>query len=281
MAMEQTLILIQCKDEVGLVSSVSQVVSQHEMNIITMREFVDETQQLFFARFVCTGLKHDVTAIRQRLEEVLPKDAMVKVHPPSDKKVAVLVTKEAHCLGDILVRHFFHTLGAEVACVLGNYDVLRSFTEKFDIPFHFVNHEGKSRDDFEKEIHRVLLTYAPDYVLLAKFMRILSPTFIKHYPGRIINIHHSFLPAFIGANPYKQAFVRGVKLIGATAHFVTDDLDEGPIIAQDIRSVNHTYKAEDMRRAGKEIEKSVLAKAISLVLEDRVFMTGNKTVVFE
>ncbi|WP_028295770.1 formyltetrahydrofolate deformylase [Olivibacter sitiensis] len=279
--MEQTLILIQCRDEVGLVSSVSQVVARHGMNIITMREFVDETQSLFFARFVCTGLKHEADLIKNRLEEVLPKEALVKVHPPSTKKLAIMVTKEPHCLGDILVRHFFHTLGADVVCVLGNYEVLRSFTEKFGIPFHFVDHVGKNKEDFEKEIHRILLTYEPDYVVLAKFMRVLSPVFIKHYPGRIINIHHSFLPAFVGANPYKQAFVRGVKLIGATAHFVTDDLDEGPIIAQDIRPVNHTYKAEDMRRAGKEIEKSVLIKAISLILEDRVFMTGNKTVVFE
>jgi len=117
--------------------------------------------------------------------------------------------------------------------------------------------------------------------VLAKFMRILSPTFVAHYRGRIINIHHSFLPAFIGANPYQQAYTRGVKLIGATAHFVTDDLDEGPIIAQDIKPVNHTYTAEDMRKAGKEIEKSVLSKALALVVEDRVFVTGNKTVVFE
>lgn len=279
--MEQTLILIQCKDEVGLVSSIAHVVARHGMNIVTMREFVDETQQSFFSRVVCTGLKHDAAFICQRLQEVLPAAATVKVHPPSTKKIAILVTKEPHCLGDILVRYFFGTLGAQVACVVGNYDVLRSFTEKFDIPFHFVDHKDKSKDDFEKALHRILLTYEPDYVVLAKFMRILSPIFTRHYPGRIINIHHSFLPAFIGANPYKQAYVRGVKLIGATAHFVTDDLDEGPIIAQDIRTVNHTFRAEDMRRAGREIEKSVLTKAITLILEERVFITGNKTVVFD
>src|SRR5690606_33628427 len=127
----------------------------------------------------------------------------------------------------------------------------------------------------------VLQSYQPDYLVLAKFMRILSPDFVARYPGRVINIHHSFLPAFIGANPYKQAYVRGVKLIGATAHFVTNDLDEGPIIAQDIRTINHSYTVKDMVRAGKEVEKSVLSKALALVIEDRVIITGNKTVVFE
>ncbi|GAA4784320.1 formyltetrahydrofolate deformylase [Olivibacter ginsenosidimutans] len=279
--MEQTLILIHCTDSVGLVSSIAHVLAAHQLNIITMREYVDEATKRFFARIICTGKSILPDEVRTELEGVLPKGAQVTVNPKEQKKLAILVTKEPHCLGDTLVRFFFHTLGAEVCCVIGNYDNLREFTERFNVPFHYISHEGKTKDDFEKELHRTVYHYHPDYVVLAKFMRILSPTFVAHYRGRIINIHHSFLPAFIGANPYQQAYTRGVKLIGATAHFVTDDLDEGPIIAQDIKPVNHTYTAEDMRKAGKEIEKAVLSKALALVIEDRVFVTGNKTVVFD
>jgi formyltetrahydrofolate deformylase len=137
------------------------------------------------------------------------------------------------------------------------------------------------KEAFEQQLLDILLRHQPDYIVLAKFMRILSPAFIQAFPARIINIHHSFLPAFVGANPYRQAFERGVKLIGATAHFVTDQLDEGPIIAQQIIPVNHSYTAADMMRAGKEIETSVLAKALRLVFDDRVLVYKNKTVVFE
>jgi len=277
----QTLILIQCRDAVGLVAQIANTVALHQLNIVTMREYVDEAANRFYVRIVCAGKADDNQLLADDLTNALPKHATVVVNPPQQKRLAVLVTKEHHCLGDIIVRHFFKTLGAEVSCVVGNYDDLKTFTERFDIPFHHVDHEGKSKADFEDEIAQVLEPYRPDYLVLAKFMRILSPDFVARYPGQIINIHHSFLPAFVGANPYKQAHARGVKLIGATAHFVTDDLDEGPIIAQDIRPVNHSHTVKDMVRAGKEIEKSVLSKAIRLVIEDRVIITGNRTVVFE
>lgn len=277
----QTLILIQCRDAVGLVARIANTVANHRLNIVTMREYVDEPANRFYVRVVCAGKAEDNAQLAGDLTSVLPAGATVTVNPPQQKRLAVLVTKEHHCLGDIIVRHFFSTLGAEVCCVIGNYDNLRAFTERFDIPFHHVSHEGKSKEAFETELVETLAPYQPDYLVLAKFMRILSPAFVAVYPGRIINIHHSFLPAFIGANPYKQAHNRGVKLIGATAHFVTNDLDEGPIIAQDIKPVNHSYTVKDMVRAGKEVEKSVLSKAIALVIENRVIITGNRTVVFE
>lgn len=277
----QTLILIQCRDAVGLVALIANVVAEHGLNIVTMREYVDETADRFYVRIVCAGKPEQPDQLTNELIDKLPYGASVVLNPPQMKKLAVLVTKEHHCLGDIIVRHFFNTLDAEVCCVVGNYDVLRSFTERFDIPFHHVSHEGKSKEAFEQELQEIVAPYDPDYLVLAKFMRILSPDFVAQFRGRMINIHHSFLPAFVGANPYKQAHGRGVKLIGATAHFVTEDLDEGPIIAQDIRPVNHSYTVKDMVRAGKEIEKAVLSKALSLVIEDRVIITGNKTVVFE
>ncbi|SEK32622.1 formyltetrahydrofolate deformylase [Parapedobacter koreensis] len=277
----QTLILIQCRDAVGLVALIANTVAGHRLNIVTMREYVDEAANRFYVRIVCAGKAKSSEQLAEDLTHALPEGAIVTVNPPQQKKLAVLVTKEHHCLGDIIIRHFFDTLGAEICCVVGNYDDLSTFTKRFNIPFHHVSHEGKSKEQFEAEIADTLELYQPDYVVLAKFMRVLSPEFVIRYPGRIINIHHSFLPAFIGANPYKQAHARGVKLIGATAHFVTNDLDEGPIIAQDIKPVNHSHTVKDMIRAGKEVEKSVLSKALALIIEDRVIITGNKTVVFE
>ena len=277
----QTLILIQCRDAVGLVGRIANTVAQHTLNIVTMREYVDEAAERFYVRIVCAGTAENNEQLTNDLISALPTGAIVTVNPPQQKRLAILVTKEHHCLSDIIVRHFFNTLGAEVCCVVGNYNELNPFTQRFNIPFHHVSHEEKSKSEFEAEITDVLESYHPDYLVLAKFMRILSPGFVDRYAGRIINIHHSFLPAFIGANPYKQAHERGVKLIGATAHYVTSDLDEGPIIAQDIRPVNHSYTVKDMVRAGKEIEMSVLSKALRLVIEDRVIITGNKTVVFE
>src|SRR5690606_27284089 len=229
----QTLILIQCHDAVGLVATISNTVANHGLNIVTMREYVDEVANRFYIRIVCAGQAEDNDRLTADLTQVLPEGPLVVVKPPQQKRLAILVTKEHHCLGDIVVRHFVNTLGAEVCCVIGNYNTLRGFTERFDIPFHWISHEEKSKAQFEHELIETIESYQPDYLVLAKFMRILSPDFVSRYPDQIINIHHSFLPAFIGANPYKQAHARGVKLIGATAHFVTDDLDEGPIIAQD------------------------------------------------
>lgn len=279
--MESSLILIQCTDKTGLVALIAQILASHNLNIDAMREFVDNGASLFFARIACSGVRPDDELLRAQLQEQLPGRATVVVNPPGPKKIAVLVTKEYHCLGDILVRHFFKTPEAEVCCVVGNHDRLRSFTERFSIPFHYVSHEDRSKEVFETEMLDILGTYQPDYLVLAKFMRILSPRFLAQYPDRVINIHHSFLPAFAGARPYRQAFKRGVKLIGATAHFVTNDLDEGPIITQQSIKIDHTYSEDQMVEAGKEVEKAVLNRALGLILRDQVFVSGNKTIVFE
>lgn len=277
----QTLILIQCQDAVGLVASVAQVIAKHHLNIVTMREFVDEENRKFFVRVVCSGVPAEASLLQQDLEINLPAGAQVSINPAREKKIVILVTKEHHCLADILVRHFFMTLNASVQAVIGNYEVLKEFTEKFDIPYHYVSHENKSREAFEQELAETIMPYQADYIVLAKFMRILSPTFVAKFENKLINIHHSFLPAFIGANPYRQAYKRGVKIIGATAHYVTNDLDEGPIIVQRTKSINHSYDVPDLVTAGKEIEKAVLSQAIQLLTEDRVMLQGNKTIVFE
>lgn len=245
-----------------------------------MREHVDVANNEFFTRLQLSG-EGDAAAITAELQQALPAGAIVQVSSQPQKRIVLLVTKEYHCLGDMLLRHHFNTLGATIACVIGNHALLGDICARFDVPFHHVPHEDLGKEAFENNLLQQLQQYTFDYIVLAKFMRILSPGFIARYPLRIINIHHSFLPAFIGASPYKQAHERGVKLIGATAHYVTSDLDEGPIIAQQIIPVNHTFTAKDMVHAGREIETAVLAKALSLVLSDRVFVFRNKTVVFE
>ncbi|MBO9593469.1 MAG: formyltetrahydrofolate deformylase [Niabella sp.] len=275
------IILIQCTDQVGLVAGISKVMADADLNIISMREYVNVEANRFYLRLEIMAGTINAAHVEGALLKVLPPGCSIFIHTAVKKKVAVLVTKEYHCLGDILLRNYFNTLGASVECVIGNHETLRSLTDKFDIPFHYVDHRDRTKEAFEEAVSDILSNYRFDYIILAKFMRILSSRFVAAYPHRIINIHHSFLPAFVGASPYRQAHERGVKLIGATAHFVTDVLDEGPIIAQQIIPVNHAHSVTDMVTLGKEIEESVLAKALQLVLQDRVIVDGNKTVVFE
>ena len=277
----QTLILIQCRDAIGLVAHVSSIITKHQLNITTMREYVDDVNQQFFLRVVCNGISPDIGKLEKDLQEHLPTNATVRINPPHQKKLVILVTKEYHCLADILVRHFFKSLNASVLAIIGNYDRLQGFAEKFDIPFHLVSHENKTKEQFETELIQAISPYETDYIILAKFMRILSPSFVAKFENKLINIHHSFLPAFIGANPYRQAHTRGVKIIGATAHFVTNNLDEGPIIVQQTKRINHSYEVARLITAGQEIEKAVLSEAIQLLTEDKVMLHGNKTVVFE
>lgn len=274
------VILIQCKDQVGLVAAISAVMAKNEMNIVSMREHVDTGDNRFFARLVVIG-HYEQIPLAKALRDILPIDAVIKVNPQPEKKVVVLVTKDYHCLSDILVRNHFKTLGATVQAVIGNHEDLKEICDRFNVPFHHVSHEQNEKSFFESIIKDLVKTYLPDYMVLAKFMRILSASFVEQFAEQIINIHHSFLPAFVGASPYRQAYERGVKLIGATAHFVTNQLDEGPIIAQQIIPVNHSFTSADMVRSGKEIETAVLARALQLVFEDRVLIHKNKTIVFE
>lgn len=279
--MESVLILIQCPDKMGLVSQIARIIVSQRLNVDSMHEFVDVGESLFFARFECSGVAPDSILLHHELVGELPEQAVIIVNPASPKKIAVFVTKEYHCLGDILVRNFFQAREAQVCCVLGNHADLKSFTEGFSIPFHHVPGKSRSKEDFEREVLEIVEGYEPDYLVLAKFMQVLSNNFVARYPNRIINIHHSFLPAFAGARPYHQAFERGVKLIGATAHFVTEHLDDGPIISQQSITIDHTYTVDEMVKAGQEVEKTVLNKAIRLVCRDQVFVSGNKTIVFE
>jgi len=276
---QRARVLIDCEDAKGLVYKISKVFYERDLNIDSNREFVDKEQGKFFMRTVVTG-SFDVVELEKALKEITPKNACLKVIVPKRKKIVILATKESHALGDILIRHEAGELNADIEAVIGNHNVLERLVRRFDIPFFHVSAKDVSREEHEEQVMKLINEQEFDYIVLAKYMRILTSNFVSSYPQKIINIHHSFLPAFIGANPYKQAFKRGVKIIGATAHFVTDDLDEGPIIAQDVIPVNHRLEWKDMQRAGRDVEKIVLSRALNFVLNDRVFVHGNKTIVF-
>jgi formyltetrahydrofolate deformylase len=274
------LLLIKCPDERGLVYKITGVLFGLGLNIVRNGEFVEREDEVFFMRTEFAG-SFEAEALLAQLRAVLPTAAEVRLTDNRRKNLVLLATKEHHCLSELLVRHAFGELNANILAVISNHEVLGELTRKFDLPFHYLPHEGRSRAQHEAEILAQLAAYAPDFVVLAKYMRILSPEFVAPYANRLINIHHSFLPAFVGANPYAQAYARGVKIIGATAHFVNEQLDQGPIIAQSVIPIDHTQSAREMAQAGRDGEKIVLARALKLVLDEQVFVHGNKTIIFD
>ncbi len=278
--MKSFRVLIDTYDEKGLVHKVSGVFYENDLNIISNSEFVDNETNKFFMRSVVEG-EIELSFLESELKKVLPLKSNIKVIEPNKKNIILMATKEFHALGDILIRYESGELEANILAIISNHSDLESFSKKFDIPFITISHENLSRAEHEKKIVETIKSFGDvDYVVLAKYMRILTPEFVCEFEDKIINIHHSFLPAFIGANPYKQAYERGVKIIGATSHFVNNNLDDGPIIAQEIIRVSHAYSWRDMQQLGRDVEKVVLSKALKLALEDRIFVYANKTVIF-
>ena len=277
--MQSYRVLIDCEDQKGLVFTISKIFFDNNLNIERNDEFVDSENNKFFMRSVVKGeIERD--KLLEDLKRALP-NANVRVIVPKKKNILLMATKESHVLGDILIRYFDGELEANILGVISNYDILRPLVERFDLPYFHISHVNLTRSEHEEKILKLLKEFDNiDYIVLAKYMRILTPNFVQKFENKIINIHHSFLPAFIGANPYKQAYDRGVKIIGATAHFVNNNLDEGPIIAQDVIRVDHTFSWQQMKKAGADVEKVVLARALQLALEDRIFVYANKTVIF-
>ncbi len=276
--MEKFTLLIETEDSKGLVYKVSKILFEYDLSIDKNSEYVDAQENKFFMRTEISGEFEDDKLLND-IESVLPQDSILRLKPQVAKDIVLLVTKESHVLGDLLIRYVSGELHANIKAVISNHDELRSLVEKFDIPYHFVDTKDLDREEHEQKLIDQIDEYNPEIIVLAKYMRILTSKFVGYYEGKVLNIHHSFLPAFIGANPYKQAHDRGVKIIGATAHYVTNDLDEGPIIYQDITRVDHTYSWQKMRDAGRNVEKVVLSNALQLLLEDRVLVYSNKTVI--
>jgi len=278
--MTSHILLIACKDQKGLIHQITGVLYRHHLNIISNGEFVEKEENNFFMRTEFSGEVNASTIVKE-INQIVPPGSYVALVPHRKKDIILFATKESHCLGDLLIRNYSQELNGNILAVVSNYNHLQDLVKKFNLPFHYISHEGKSREEHEAEILNTIQSYTPEYLVLAKYMRILSSNFTSNFKNRIINIHHSFLPAFIGAKPYEQAYKRGVKIIGATAHFVNENLDEGPIISQNVIPVGHTHNASDMAQAGRDVEKIVLAKALKLVLEERVFVSGNKTIIFD
>ncbi|PSL44527.1 formyltetrahydrofolate deformylase [Salsuginibacillus halophilus] len=281
---ERARLLISCPDRPGIVRAVSTFLHQEEANIVQSDQYsTDPKGGMFFMRVVFDfPSEQKIEALRTAFEQVGVQFGMHwrMTLAAEKKRMAIFVSKEDHCLLELLWRHKNGELNVDIPVVVSNHESLRSTVESYGLSFYHIPVQKERKREAEQQAVEVLHAHNVDVVVLARYMQILSPEFVESFPNQIINIHHSFLPAFIGANPYKKAFERGVKLIGATAHYVTDDLDEGPIIEQDVLRVNHRHSAEDLRVAGRNVEKISLARAVEWHVDDKVLVFGNKTVVF-
>lgn len=284
--MEHTYRLVtSCPDKVGIVSRVSQFVAKYNGWLTEANYHADPESGWFFMRneIKANSLSIGLKAFRSAFAALAQEFGMMwSIQDSTERqKVVILASHASHCLADILHRWHSEELFCDIPCVISNHENLRSMVEWHDIPFHFIPVNPENKRESQEEIAKLTSAYSADTVVLARYMQIIPPEFCQAYQGRMINIHHSFLPSFVGANPYQKAYDRGVKLIGATSHYVTEQLDEGPIIEQDVIRVSHRYNKSDMVRLGKDVEKAVLSRALRNHLEDRVIVHGNKTVVFD
>ncbi len=278
-------LLLSCPDRRGLVSRISHFIYEREGNIIDLDEHVDSQEDRFFLRIAWdmaafTVAPEDLHDAFLPMAKEFGADWTIRLNR-TKRKMAVFVSKYDHCLQEILWRSGMGDFDAEISLIVSNHPDLKPLAERYRIPFHIfpVTPENKASQE-EKEL-ALLEQHTIDTIVLARYMQIISPAFVARYPNRILNIHHSFLPAFAGSNPYKQAHERGVKIVGATSHYVTDQLDEGPIIEQDIIRITHKDSLQDLIRKGRDLERLVLARAIRLHFQDRVLVHGNKTIIFE
>ena len=277
-------LVIACPDRVGIVAKVSNVLATYNGWITEASHHSDNLSGWFFMRHEirADSLPFDADGLRTVFAPIANEFGMQwRVSDSAErKKVVLMASRESHCLADLLHRFHSGELDCEITSVISNHDDLRSMVEWHGIPFHHVPVDPKDKTPAFDEVTRLVQEQQADCIVLARYMQILPASLCEQYAGRVINIHHSFLPSFVGARPYHQAAVRGVKLIGATCHYVTEELDAGPIIEQDVVRISHRDNAEDMVRLGKDVEKMVLSRGLRYHLEDRVLVHDNKTVVF-
>ena len=275
------IITLSCVDQPGIVHAMTTSVLSCGGNITENQQFTDPITHTFVMRTrfeTDQSLTNVESSITAGLSHLKPK---ITIRPSGQKKRAlILVTTESHCLRDLLYLKELDELPIQIPAVISNHQTLRSLVESHGIPFHHIDTEKLGKEKAEAQIKQIADENKVDFLLLARYMQILSPALCQAFDGRVINIHHSFLPGFKGSRPYHQAHERGVKVIGATAHFVTSNLDEGPIIDQDVAHVNHSSSPDDLIAIGRDIERRVLSKAAKLYAEDKIFIVGNRTVVF-
>jgi len=275
---------ISCPDRVGIIAAVSGFIAEHGGFIVEASYHTEHEEQLFFMRqeIIADSLPFDADGFRHRFKPLAEEFAMnwQLSDTAKKKRLIILVSQQDHCLNDLLQRWRSGELQVDIPCVISNHQDLRSFVEWHGIPFNHIDMQENKMAAFDM-IAKLFEQNRGDCMVLARFMQIIPPVLCQQLPGRIINIHHSFLPSFVGAKPYHQAYQRGVKLIGATCHYVTGELDAGPIIEQDTMRIDHGDTVEDLVRYGRDIERSVLARGLRYHIEDRVLVCGNKTIVFK
>ena len=279
-------LLIGCPDRPGIVAGVSSFLFEQGANIVSSHQYSsDPSGGRFFLRtefFLPEPVERErfQTSFAATLASRFGMDWEIRWWGERPR-LAIMVSRHDHCLQDLLWRWQRGELLVDIPCVISNHDKLRGAVEAFGIPFHHVPQDTAAQREQAEARMLELIGDSADFLVLARYMRILGPAFVARYPNRIINIHHSFLPAFVGADPYRQAYERGVKIIGATAHYVTTELDQGPIISQDTAHVSHSDEIDDLRRLGRDLERQVLARAVRWHVEDRIIVDGNKTIVFD
>lgn len=283
--MANAVVLIECEDQKGIVSSITEFIYSNQGNIIDLDQYTDHENMHFFMRVEWSLESFTIAKekVSEYFETLLGKRFGIRFNlffTDEKPKMGLFVTKLSHCLFDLLGRWQSGELEIEIPVVISNHDHLRAVVERFDIPFVHIPINKSNQKEQESKQLSVLKQYQVDFVVLARYMQIISPKFIDAFNNNVINIHHSTLPAFVGAKPYHAAFERGVKIIGATAHYVTKDLDAGPIIEQNVARVTHRNTVSDLVKMGQDVEKLVLAKAIKLHVERKVLVVGNKTIVF-
>lgn len=283
--MKRISVLINCPDRKGLVATITKFILRANGNITYLDQHVDRTQKAFFMRLECEFEPDDfdLENFKKTFTESFTEKYQLK-HQIFDVehrlKMALFVSKYDHCLYDLLGRYASGELNVEIPVIISNHPDLEVVAQRFEIPFVYIPVTKANKPETEAEQMRLVKKHEVDFIVLARYMQIVSDDFVRQFPHRIINIHHSFLPAFIGAKPYHAAFARGVKIIGATSHYITADLDEGPIIEQEIIRVSHVNSVADFILKGRDLEKLVLARAIKAHLEHKVLVYGNKTIIF-
>ena len=281
--MRQAVFLISTDDRKGLLATITSFFYGLRLNILECRQYSDMCENRYFMRI---AVELDPAMTRHELERsfaefAAPLNLEYSVHHSGEtQNVAVMVTRETHCLYDLLMRSEDGTLGGRVVLVIGNHPELETVAERFNVPFYCCPVAKGEQEAHEKQVSEILDRHHIDLIVLARYMRILTDGFINRYAGKIINIHHAFLPAFQGGNPYQRAWERGVKMIGATAHYATAELDEGPIIEQDVERITHESSPEELRERGRDIERRVLTRAVQAYLERRIIISGRRTIVF-
>lgn len=283
--MQKITILIHCEDQKGIIASVTNYISEIEGNIIYLDQHVDANENVFFMRLECEfdSQNWDLELIKNDFQTNLADQFNMswEIYTQGYKpRMALFISKYDHCLYDILGRYSAGELPLEIPLIISNHEDLRGVAERFSIPFFHIPFNKNIKEEGEKQQIALLKEYNISFIVLARYMQIITPRLIELYKNKIINIHHSFLPAFPGAKPYHSAFARGVKIIGATSHYVTEELDEGPIIEQDITRVSHSHSIEDFIVKGRDLERSVLARAIKLHAEHKTMVYNNKTIIF-